>query len=155
MGRSSNTFGSFVSQSNMLGHRVLMPEEKLFVAVLSQAVHDVFSTHVQKFEREAAIAFFLNKSKRFRDICELAGREPQYVYEKIRKRILQGRGWNLDESMRKTYRTRVNRKRKKYKKKHLTGNAYYAAKAEKNFYYQGMGANGGRPRIYNKIEGGE
>jgi len=155
MGRSSNTFGSFVSQSNMLGHRVLMPEEKLFVAVLSQAVHDVFSTHVQKFEREAAVAFFMNKSKRFRDICELAGREPQYVYEKIRKRILQGRGWNLDESMRKTYRTRVNRKRKKYKKKHLTGNAYYAAKAEKNFYYQGMGAKGGRPRIYNKIEGGE
>ena len=132
-----------------------MPEEKLFVAVLSQAVHDVFSTHVQKFEREAAIAFFLNKSKRFRDIWELAGRDPQYVYEKIRKRILQGRGWNLDESMRKTYRTRVNRKRKKYKKKHLTGNAYYAAKAEKNFYYQGMGAKGGRPRIYNKIEGGE
>ena len=154
MGRSSNTFGSFVSQSNMLGHRVLMPEEKLFVAVLSQAVHDVFSTHVQKFEREAAIAFFMNKSKRFREICELAGREPQYVYEKIRKRILQGRGWNLDESMRKTYRTRVNRKRKKSKKKHLTGNAYYAAKAEKNFYYQGMGAKGGRPRIYNKIEGG-
>jgi len=139
----------------MLGHRVLMPEEKLFVAVLSQAVHDVFSTHVQKFEREAAVAFFMNKSKRFRDICELAGREPQYVYEKIRKRILQGRGWNLDESMRKTYRTRVNRKRKKYKKKHLTGNAYYAAKAEKNFYYQGMGAKGGRPRIYNKIEGGQ
>lgn len=139
----------------MLGHRVLMPEEKLFVAVLSQAVHDVFSTHVQKFEREAAIAFFMNKSKRFREICELAGREPQYVYEKIRKRILQGKGWNLDESMRKTYRTRVNRKRKKYKKKHLTGNAYYAAKATKNFYYQDMGKKGGRPRIYNKIEGGE
>ena len=118
MGRSSNNFGSFVSQSNILGRRILTPEEKLFVAVLSQAVHDVFSTHVQKFDREAAVAFFMNKSKRFRDICEFAGREPQYVYEKIRKRILQGRGWNLDESMRKTYRTRVNRKRKKYKKKH-------------------------------------
>ena len=153
MGRSSNTFRSFVNPSNMLGHRVLVPEEKLFVAVLSQAVHDVFSTHVQKFDREAAIAFFMNKSKRFRDICELAGREPQYVYEKVRKRILQGKGWNLDESMRKTYRQR--KKRGKYKKKHLTGNAYYAAKAETNFYYQGMGAKGGRPRIYNKIEGGQ
>jgi len=149
MGRSSNTFRSYVSQSNILSNRVLMPEEKLFVAVLSQAVHDVFSTHVQKFEREAAIAFFMNKSKRFRDICELAGREPQYVYEKIRKKILQGKGWNLAESMRKTYR-----RRKRRKQKHLTGNAYYAAKAEKNFYYQGMGAKGGRPRIYNKIEGG-
>ena len=41
------------------------------------------------------------------------------------------------------------------KKKHLTGNAYYAAKAKKNFYYQGMGAKGGRPRMYNKIEGGQ
>ena len=146
MGRSSNTFRSYVSQSNILSNRVLMPEEKLFVAVLSQAVHDVFSTHVQKFEREAAIAFFMNRSKRFRDICELAGREPQYVYEKIRKRIMNG--WNLDESLRKTYR-----QRKRRKKKHLTGNAYYAAKAEKNFYYSGMGAKGGRPRIYNKIEG--
>ena len=153
MGRSSNTFGSFVSQSNILGRRILTPEEKLFVAVLSQAVHDVFSTHVQKFDRDAAIAFFMNKSKRFRDICELAGREPQYVYEKVRKRILQGKGWNLDESMRKTYRQR--KKRGKYKKKHLTGNAYYAAKATNNFYYSGIGAKGGRPRIYNKIEGGQ
>ena len=155
MGRSSNTFRSYVSQSNILSNRVLMPEEKLFVAVLSQAAHDVFSTHVQKHDREAATAFFMNKTKRFRDICELAGREPEYIYEKIRKRILQGRGWNLDESMRKTYRVRVQRKRSKYKRKHLTGNAYYAAKAEKNFYYSGMGAKGGRPRIYNKIEGGE
>ena len=155
MGRSSNTFRSYVSQSNILSNRVLMPEEKLFVAVLSQAAHDVFSTHVQKHDREAATAFFMNKTKRFRDICELAGREPEYVYEKIRKRILQGRGWNLDESMRKTYRVRVQRKRSKYKRKHLTGNAYYAAKAEKNFYYSGMGAKGGRPRIYNKIEGAQ
>ena len=41
-------------------------------------------------------------------------------------------------------------------KKHLTGNAYYAAKAGKemkkrNIYYQGMGAKGGRPRIYNGV----
>ena len=150
MGRASNNFRSYASQANIMGHRTLMPEEKLFIAVLSQAVHDVFSTHVQKFEREAAIAFFMNKSKRFRDICELAGREPQYVYEKIRKKILQGKGWNLAESMRKTYRQRNKRK-----KKHLTGNAYYAAKAGKNFYYYEMGKKGGRPRMYNKIEGGQ
>ena len=150
MGRSNNSFATWVGQSNIPGGRVLMPEEKLFIAVLSQAIHDVFSTHVQKFDREAAIAFFMNRSKRFRDICELAGREPQYVYEKIRKRILQGKGWNLDESLRKTYR-----RRRKRKQKHLTGNAYYAAKAETNFYYADMGKKGGRPRIYNKIEGGQ
>ena len=38
------------------------------------------------------------------------------------------------------------------KKRYLTGNAYYAAKAQKNFYYSDMGKKGGRPRIYNKIE---
>ena len=155
MGRSGNSFATWVGQSNISDSRVLLPEEKLFIAVLSQAAHDVFSSHVQKIDRDAAIAFFLGRSKQFRDICELAGREPQYVYEKIRKRILQGRGWNLDESMRKTYRTRIRRKRGKYKTKHLTGNAYYAAKATKNFYYADMGKKGGRPRMYNKIEGAQ
>ena len=151
MGRSNNSFTGWTSQANILGARVLMPVERLFIAVLSHAVHDAFSTHVGKLERDAARAFFINNGKRFRDICELAGREPQYVHEKIRKRISKANGWSMDESLRKTYRQRVNRQ--KHTKKHLTGNAYYAAKEKKNFYYQGMGAKGGRPRIYNKIGG--
>ena len=155
MGRANNSFSAMNRQSNLPGARALVPEEKLFIAVLSQAAHDVFSSHVQKNDRDAAIAFFLGRSKQFRDICELAGREPQYVYEKIRKRILQGKGWNLDETMRKSYRARVHRTRGKYKIKHLTGNAYYAAKAQKNFYYSDMGKKGGRPRMYNKIEGAQ
>ena len=150
MGRSSNSFTLMVGQSNIPGPRVLMPEERLFIAVLSQAVHDAFSTHVGRLERDAARAFFMNKSGRFEKICELAGREPQYVHDKVRKRILKANGWNLDESLRKIYRTRVGRKKRK--KKHLTGNAYYAAKGRKNFYYADMGRKGGRPRIYNKIE---
>ena len=147
MGRSNNSFTTYVGQANILGPRVLMPEERLFIAVLSQAAHDAFSTHVGKFERDAARAFFMNRSGQFKIICEMAGREPQYVHEKARKRILEANGWNLDESMRKSYR-----QKKKGKKKHLTGNAYYAAKGTKNFYYAGMGAKGGRPRIYNKVE---
>ena len=150
MGRSNNSFSVWVSQADLPGARVLVPEEKLFIAVLSQAVHDAFSKHVCGYNRDAARAFFMNKGRRFRDICELAGRDPQYVYEKVRKRILTANGWNMDESVRKTYRQRVERKRRK--KKHLTGNAYYAAKATKSFYYAGIGAKGGRPRIYNKIE---
>ena len=149
MGRSDNSFTTWLDQSNIPGVRILMPEERLFVAVLSQAAHDAFSVHVGKLDRDAARAFFMNNSRRFKIICEMAGREPQYVYEKIRRKILKANGWNLDESMRKTYR-----QRKKRKKKHLTGNAYYAAKGIKNFYYQGMGSKGGRPRMYNKIEGG-
>ena len=150
MGRSNNSFTFMVGQANILGSQVLTPEERLFIAVLSQAAHDAFSTHVGKLERDAARAFFMNNSRWFKDICELAGRESQYVHEKIRNRILRANGWNLDESMRKTYR---HKKRiRKYKKKHLTGNAYYAAKGTKNFYYSGMGAKGGRPRIYNEIK---
>jgi len=153
MSRSSNSFTSWVSQANILGSRVHMPEEKLFIAVLSQAAHDAFSTHVGKLERDAARAFFMNKGKRFRDICDLAGKEPQYVHEKVRSKILKANGWNMDESMRKMYRqSSVRKKRGKYKKKHLTGNAYYAAKEKKNFYYSGMRSKGGRPRIYNRIE---
>ena len=150
MGRSNNSFNTWVSQANIPEARVLMPEEKLFIAVLSQAAHDAFSTHVGRLERDAARAFFMNNSRRFKDICELAGRESQYVHEKVKRRILKTNGWNLDESMRKTYRRKKTRR--KHRKKHLTGNAYYAAKGTKNFYYTGMGAKGGRPRIYNKIE---
>ena len=129
MGRSVNSFTTWTSQANLPGPRVLMPEEKLFIAVLSQAAHDAFSTHVEKFDRDAARAFFMNKGKRFRDICELAGREPQYVHEKVRKRILKANGWNLDESMRKMYRQSCYRsKRGRPRKKYLTGNAYYASK---------------------------
>ena len=149
MGRSNNSFNTWVSQANIPEARVLMPEEKLFIAVLSQAAHDAFSTHVGRLERDAARAFFMNNSRRFKDICELAGRESQYVHEKVKRRILKTNGWNLDESMRKTYRRKKTRR--KHRKKHLTGNAYYAAKAQKNFYYEGMGSKGGRPRIYNKI----
>ena len=139
MGRSSNSFTLMVGQSNIPGPRVLMPEERLFIAVLSQAVHDAFSTHVGRLERDAARAFFMNKGKRFRDICELAGREPQYVHEKVRKRILKANGWNLDESMRKMYRQSCYRSRRgRPRKKHLTGNSHYAA----------IGKKGGRPRLY-------
>jgi hypothetical protein len=153
MGRSSNSFTAWTGQANELSARALLPEERLFVAVLSQAAHDAFSTHVPRLEREAARAFFIGNSKRFRDICELAGRESQYVHEKVKKRIFKSNGWNLDESMRKVYRHgSIRKKRGRYKKKHLTGNAYYAARSKKNFYYQDMGAKGGRPRIYNKIE---
>ena len=152
MGRSNNSFTSWTNPANTPGPRVHMPEERLLIAVLSQAAHDAFSTHVGKLERDAARAFFMNKGKRFRDICELAGREPQYVHEKVRSKILKANGWNLDESMRKTYRQRLTKGKKRGPKKHLTGNAYYAAKNTKSFYYEGIGKKGGRPRIYNRIE---
>ena len=101
------------------------PERRLFIAVLSQAVHDAFSGHVPKLEKQQARSWLTNNSKDFRDICELSGRNHRYVFEKIRKKILKANGWNVDISMRTTP-PRI----RKYKQKHLTGNAYYAAKRE-------------------------
>ena len=79
----------------------------------------------------------------------MAGRNPDYIQQRIRKMILRKEGWNVDVPVTSHYRQGPKRGKKK---KHLTGNSYYAAKAKKNFYYSGMGAKGGRPRIYNEIK---
>ena len=103
------------------------PEKRLFIAILSQAVHDAFASHVPKLEKEAARSFLTRNSSDFRHICEMAGRDANYVREKIRKKVLRDHGWNVDVAIRissprrKKQMTRIN-------KKHLTGNAYYAAK---------------------------
>ena len=76
----------------------------------------------------------------------MAGRNATYVQQQIRKILLRKNGWNVDVPITSHYRQGPKRKRPKYRKKHLTGNAYYASKAKKNFYYQDMGKKGGRPR---------
>ena len=98
------------------------PEKRLFIAVLSQAVHDAFAEHVPLYEKNQARTWLMSNSKDFRDVCELSGRSSRYVLEKIRRRILEKNGWNVNISL----RTKPRRSRNK---KHLTGNAYYAAKA--------------------------
>ena len=182
MGRANNSFTSFVghAEETISEGKVTLPEKDLWVAVLCRAVLDACKgppdldmtreankSHktLYKYNREAARHFFLNGGAHFRNICEMAGRDPGYVQQKIRKVILRKNGWNVDVPLTSHYRQgpkrahmikRVIRKRGKYKKKHLTGNAYYAAKAAKemkakNIFYQGTGSKGGRPRIYNVV----
>ena len=105
------------------------PERRLFIAVLSQAIHDAFSEHIPTFEKERARTWLMSNSKDFRDICELSGRNHRYVFEKIRKKILRANGWNVDISMRVSSPRRRNQM-KRINKNHLTGNSYYAAKRE-------------------------
>ena len=149
-----------------------LPERALWTAVLTRACLDAFKgppnldmslksnrTHKNQadYDRDQARHFFLSGGEHFREICEMAGRNPLYVQEKARKILLRKNGWNVDVPITSHYRSRkAGRKRGKYKKKHLTGNAYYAAKAKKNahknFYYYEMGKKCGRPRMYNTIE---
>jgi len=169
MGRSSNSFTSYVgrAEETIDEDRVELPEKSLWVAVLCRAALDAFkgAPHLNmdlkanrshknqyNYDRDQARHFFLDGGAHFRDICEMAGRNPIYVKEKARKLLLRQNGWNVDVPITSHYRQGPKRIRKKYRKKHLTGNAYYAAKAQKNFYYQDMGKKGGRPRIYNRIE---
>ncbi len=169
MGKSVNSFNSYVGFAEDIidEDRVDLPEKSLWVAVLCRAALDAFKgpphldmsrkantshKNLYDFNRDQARHFFLEGGKHFRDICDMAGRNPIYVKEKARKLLLRQNGWNVDVPITSHYRQGPKRTRKKYRKKHLTGNAYYAAKAKKNFYYQDMGKKGGRPRIYNRIE---
>ena len=175
MGRAANSFTSWVghAEETISDERVTIPEKDLWVAVLCRAVLDACKgppdldmtrkankSHksLYNFNREAARHFFMEGGYHFRLICEMAGRNPAYVQNKVRKVILKKNGWNVDVPITSHYRQgpKRGRRKPKYRKKHLTGNAYYAAKAgkemkKKNLYYQGMGAKGGRPRIYNVV----
>ena len=179
MGRANNSFTTFVghAEETLSEGKVTLPETDRWVAVLCRAVLDACkgppcldmtrkanASHKNHytFDRDQARHFFMEGGSHFRLICEMAGRNPAYVQGRIRKVLLRKEGWNVDVPITSHYRQgpkrgrilfkRTIRKRGKYKKKHLTGNSYYAAKAQKNFYYEGIGSKGGRPRIYNKIE---
>jgi len=167
MGRANNSFTSFVGHALEINtDKVDLPEKDLWVAVLCRAVLDACKgppmlnmdlkcnrshKNIYTYDRDQAHHFFMEGGPHFRLICEMAGRNPEYVQTQIKKVILRKNGWNVDVPITSHYRQGPKRKRKPKYRKTLTGNAYYAAKAKKNLYYQGMGAKGGRPRIYNVV----
>ena len=175
MGRSHNSFTSYVghAEETIDETKVTLPEKDLWVAVLTRAALDAckgppdldMTRKANKcheslycYNRDQARHFFMDGGFHFRLICELAGRNPDYVQNRVRKVLLRKNGWNVDVPITSHYRQGPKRgiKRGKYKKKNLMGNAYYAAKAgremkKKNLHYQGMGSKGGRPRIYNVV----
>ena len=149
MGRSGNSFTAWVGQSNISGDRVEPPEASLWVAVLTRAVLDACKgppnldltspaniphKNLYGYNRDAARHFFLSGGAHFRNICEMAGRNPEYVQEKIRKILLRKAGWNVDVPITSHYRKSegLNGKRKRGRPKKLTGNSYYAAKGKTN-----------------------
>ena len=157
MGRSVNSFTHWVGHAlEMDGDRVTLPEKELWVAVLSRAALDACKgpprlnmglrsniTHKNNYtyDRDQARHFFLQGGSHFNLVCELAGRNPVYVQQRVRKIILRKEGWNVDVPITSHYRQGRGKKRGRPRKKKLTGNSYYAA----------MGKKGGRPRMYNAI----
>ena len=157
MGRAVNSFTGWIGHTTEIDEEgVTLPEKDLWVAVLCRAVLDACKGPPQldmtrranvshknhyHFNRDQAQHFFMDGGAHFKHICEMAGRNPAYVQAKIRKILLRKNGWNVDVPITSHYRQGPKRKRGRPKKKHLTGNSYYAA----------MGKKGGRPRIYNVV----
>ena len=106
------------------------PEKRLFVAVLSQAVHDAFAEHVPSYEKSQAQHWLMSNSRDFRDICEYAGRDSKYVLKKIKIRIIKEGGWDVEKKFKTSAKHRKQMKNRRETYKGLTGNAYYAAKRE-------------------------
>ena len=155
MGRAANSFTSWVghAEETISDGRVTLPEKDLWVAVLCRAVLDACKgppdldmsrpaniTHKNHYhyDRDQARHFFTEGGSHFRHVCEMAGRDPDYVQAKVRKVILRENGWNVDVPITSHYRQGPKRVVGRPRKKKLTGNSYYAA----------MGKKGGRPRLY-------
>ena len=153
MGRSINSFTSMVGHAveTISDDRVTLPEKDLWVAVLCRAVLDackgppdlnlgIKANRTQQnaytYDRDQARHFFKEGGFHFRLICELAGRNPNYVQAKVRTAILRKNGWNVDVPITSHYRQGAKR-----------GNKYRRT-IPSNPYYSAMGKKGGRPKLY-------
>ena len=112
MGRAANSFTAWVGHALEINNdRVTLPEKDLWVAVLSRAALDACKgpprlnmglpsniTHKNNYtyDRDQARHFFMKGGSHFNLICEMAGRNPDYVQAKIRKILLRKDGWNVD-----------------------------------------------------------
>ena len=159
MGRSSNSFTSMVGHAAETsdGDKVTLPEKDLWVAVLCRAAVDACKgppdldmtraaniTHQNHYhyDRDQARHFFIEGGSHFRLICELAGRNPDYVQQRVRKIILRKEGWNVDVPVTSHYRQGPRKGRRRGRpRKSPHDRAYYVA----------MGKKGGRPRMYNHV----
>ena len=121
MGHSSSSFISWVGgrAGEIDEDRVTLPEKELWVAVLSRAALDACKSPPRlnmdlrsnishkihyTYDRDQARHFFMTGGSHFNLICELAGRDPDYVKQRVRKIILRKEGWNVDVPVTSHYR---------------------------------------------------
>ena len=165
MGRAINSFSSMVGHAAETTNEdgVTLPEKDLWVAVLCRAVLDACKgppeldltrpaniphKNLYGYNRQAARHFFTEGGSHFRLICEMAGRNPDYVQTQIRKVILRKNGWNVDVPITSHYRQGPKRgiKRGRYKKKFRAVRP--VGRPRKNTAMMLRGSKGGRPKLY-------
>jgi len=143
------------------------PEQQLWISVVSKAAHDAIHCSDWR-EARLAMSWFKKNSKDFKEVCEYAGYNPEYVYSHMKKPIEKREGYM--ECIRsgnryyvkgdvrsklpngtKVYHSHYRMGEKYRKKKQLSGNAWYKSQRKKNPRYVEMEKLGGRPRIYNHV----
>ena len=98
-------------------------EEKLWTAVLARAAEDACISvnnlvrhegYSKSILRGQAVAWFKSKSADFQLVCELAGRNPEYVYTTMMKRINAKKDYDpKKEKLRLKEEVEINEKDKK------------------------------------------
>ena len=130
----------------------LSSEHDLWTAVLSKAAHDaLFSSDWR--ESKSAIAWFKSKSKGFKEVCEYAGRDPEYIYRQMQKPIqkreehmemvINGGRYYVKETLQppKQYRHHYRASIRGFSKKR-------GRPRKKDPTMVARGRKGGRPRLY-------
>ena len=83
MASYQNNFNMFMEDKDLL------PEQKLWRAVLCQALYDALSDFKNQMlvedDKQDATYWFRDKPKSFHEVCRNAGFDPEYIYEKVKK----------------------------------------------------------------------
>jgi len=78
-------------QNSTFEERRVLPEQRLWQAVLGQAMYDLFSeyqnNYVEKGDRFLAECWASSKHQDFVDVCRNAGFDPDYIFKKVQKLI--------------------------------------------------------------------
>ena len=104
MGRAVNSFRTFVGDAlETKEDKITLPEKDLWVAVLAQAAVDALkstpicyrktskSAYINYFHynRDQAVHFLTQGGKHFNEVCQMAGRNPIYIKERVKKLLQQ------------------------------------------------------------------
>jgi len=83
MANYQNNLNMFEEEKNIL------PEQKLWRAVLCQALYDALSDFKNQMliedDRQDAKYWFRDKPRSFHEVCRNAGFDPNYVHQKVKK----------------------------------------------------------------------
>ena len=77
-----------IANSSMCIERNKEPEHKLWISVLSKAVDDAFQGN-DFGEALKAISWIKHAGGDFKKVCQMAGRSPEYVRERILQSLLE------------------------------------------------------------------